>query len=129
MSRRMNHSVLVKKPVGDVLSPAANAAVQASKYAGRATGLLPVNVPDEPHAATDLKLLEAAGEVFADKGYRAATIREIIRRAQVNIAAVNYHYGDKQNLYAAVFRYARKCCEERFPLPGLPNSQSKHICL
>jgi AcrR family transcriptional regulator len=65
---------------------------------------------------TEHRLLEAAGEVFAEKGFRAATIRDIIRRARANIAAVNYHYGDKERLYAAVFRYARFCCQERYPL-------------
>jgi AcrR family transcriptional regulator len=52
------------------------------------------------------RLLEAAGEVFAERGYRDGTIQEICRRAGANIAAVNYHFRDKQSLYAEVFRYA-----------------------
>jgi AcrR family transcriptional regulator len=52
------------------------------------------------------RLLEAAGEVFAERGYRDGTIQEICRRAGANIAAVNYHFRDKQTLYAEVFRYA-----------------------
>ena len=41
------------------------------------------------------KLLDVAGRIFADRGYRAATIREICLAAGANVAAVNYHFGDK----------------------------------
>jgi len=55
-------------------------------------------------APTREKLLEAAGEVFAERGYYKATIREICRRAQANVAAVNYTFGDKLGLYTEVLR-------------------------
>lgn len=50
-------------------------------------------------AATRERLLETAGEIFAEKGFKGATIREIIDRAGVNIAAVNYYFRDKERLY------------------------------
>ncbi len=53
---------------------------------------------------TRWRLLQAATEVFAEVGYRAATTREISRRAEVNLAAIHYHFGDKAELYREVFR-------------------------
>ncbi len=52
------------------------------------------------------KLIDAAGNVFAERGLHAATIKEITERAGVNVAAVNYHFSDKFELYAAVVRHA-----------------------
>lgn len=52
------------------------------------------------------KLLTAAAAVFSEHGYEGATVREICRRAGVNLALVNYHFGDKQELYLEVIRHA-----------------------
>ena len=54
---------------------------------------------------TRRKLIDAAGEVFAERGLHAATLQEITARAGVNKAAVNYHFRDKLELYAAVVRH------------------------
>jgi AcrR family transcriptional regulator len=53
---------------------------------------------------TKRKLLEAAGEIFAEQGYERATIKDITDRAGVAIAAVNYHFSDKQELYYQVVK-------------------------
>ncbi|MBV8170466.1 MAG: CerR family C-terminal domain-containing protein [Candidatus Eremiobacteraeota bacterium] len=50
------------------------------------------------------RLLEAAAEIFAERGYYATTVRDISKRADANIAAVNYHFGDKLGLYTEVLR-------------------------
>lgn len=52
------------------------------------------------------QLLEAAGELFADKGFDRTTSREICARAGMNTAAVNYHFGGIDALYAAVLALA-----------------------
>src|SRR4051812_27892870 len=64
---------------------------------------------------TRRRLLDAAGEVFACKGFKNATVREICQQAAANVAAINYHFGDKERLYGEVLRYAHSCAMERHP--------------
>jgi AcrR family transcriptional regulator len=60
----------------------------------------------EDGAQTRQQLLEVAGRVFAERGYMNATSKEICELANANIAAVNYHFGGKDGLYAAVLEEA-----------------------
>ncbi len=63
--------------------------------------------------ATRERLLNAACEVFAERGYHGARLADICRRAKANIAAVNYHFGDKASLYVETWKHAfRKDLEE-----------------
>jgi AcrR family transcriptional regulator len=62
----------------------------------------------ERSAATRQRLLDAAAHVFAEDGFRGATIQRICRRAGANIAAAHYHFGGKAALYTAVFEYAEQ---------------------
>lgn len=78
--------------------------------------------PDVAQDKTRQRLLEAAGEVFADLGFRKTTVREICARAGANVAAVNYHFGDKETLYAEALRYAHGCAIIKYPPAlGLPD--------
>jgi AcrR family transcriptional regulator len=61
------------------------------------------------HDPTKVRLLEAAGEEFAEKGFELARVRAICERAGANLAAVNYHFGDKEQLYLEVLREAHRC--------------------
>ena len=66
---------------------------------------------------TKSRLLEGAGEEFAEKGFELARVRAICDRAGANLAAINYHFGDKEHLYVEVLREAHRCGldqEERF---------------
>lgn len=69
-------------------------------------------------SGTRERLLNAAGEVFADRGFRDATVRDICRAAGVNIAAVNYHFGDKVTLYREVIQNAGRAALEKYPIAG-----------
>jgi AcrR family transcriptional regulator len=66
---------------------------------------------------TRQRLLESAEEIFADKGFKAASIREICTKAGANIAAVNYHFRDKEQLYIETVKYAHRSCIEGEPFP------------
>ena len=48
------------------------------------------------------RLVEAATALFADRGFKKVTVREICRASRANVAAVNYHFSDKAGLYREV---------------------------
>jgi TetR/AcrR family transcriptional regulator, regulator of cefoperazone and chloramphenicol sensitivity len=80
---------------------------------------------DEPRQ----RLLDAAGQVFAEKGFKAATVKAITDRAGANIAAVNYYFRDKEGLYMETVKAA--CCgqSKQFPLPDWAPGTSPAIKL
>ena len=50
------------------------------------------------------RLLDAAEKLFCERGFHATSVRELTTEADCNIAAVNYHFGGKENLYREMFR-------------------------
>src|SRR5438067_941096 len=57
-------------------------------------------------AETRERLLKAAAQLFADRGFKKVTIRDICKAAKANVASVNYHFGDKSGLYREVLQLA-----------------------
>jgi TetR/AcrR family transcriptional regulator, regulator of cefoperazone and chloramphenicol sensitivity len=57
------------------------------------------------------KLLEVAGPIFAVRGYQTATIREICAAAGANVAAVNYHFGNKLGLYTELLQQSVRAAQ------------------
>jgi len=76
------------------------------------------------------RLLKAACGIFAEKGFRDATVAEICEAAEANIASVNYHFGDKEKLYDAVWHCAFTIATETYPVNGgLPENPTVEECL
>lgn len=61
---------------------------------------------------TRKRLLNSACEVFAQEGYKDAKVADICKRANANVASVNYYFSSKANLYAEAWRYAFQQFEE-----------------
>lgn len=51
------------------------------------------------------RILQVAEDIFAEQGYKAATTREIAKRAGVNIATIHYYWGSKDELWYAVIHH------------------------
>lgn len=68
--------------------------------------------------ATRRQLLISASEVFAVRGFQNATIAEICRKAKANIAAANYHFGNKETLYRESWRFAFERSMRTYPPDG-----------
>ncbi len=90
-----------------------------------------VEVADRGARARE-RLLDEASKVFAHKGYAAASTREICQQAGMNVAAINYHFGGKEELYREVLLVPMREISARwhgFDAPGLSLAQSLAMLL
>ena len=73
------------------------------------------------------RLLEAACELFSERGYHKATVAEICKRAGVNVAAINYYFNDKASLYVEAWKRAF----EKYPwldISDVSDPPEKQLC-
>lgn len=75
---------------------------------GSAAALSLVRTPKTSAASADTRqrLIESAAVLFAAEGFENVTVREICKASAANVAAINYHFGDKAGLYRAVITVA-----------------------
>lgn len=75
----------------------------------------PAHAAPAPEVRVDRKaaILLAAEKLFAQSGYHAVTIRQIASEADVPLALVNYYYGQKHELFEAIFAHWNATIEER----------------
>ncbi len=59
-----------------------------------------------PAEYTRQSIMKAAVQLFADKGYQGASVRDIVAKARVNQAAINYHFKGKDGLYLELLKTA-----------------------
>lgn len=74
---------------------------------------------------TRARIIEVAGELFAAQGFRGTTVRDICSQAGVNVAAVNYHFRDKERLYTEVLQHAHRHCSSRYPIVAAPGEPAE----
>jgi AcrR family transcriptional regulator len=92
-----------------------------SRLAGPTALAAPDEGPDVPR-----RLLEAASRLFADRGYDGTTVRDVVARASTNLNAVNYHFGSKEQLYAAVMKYQAELAEQAHPRNKARKAPASH---
>ena len=87
---------------------------------------------ESEHTKTKERILKIACEVFAKRGFRNTTVRDICQQAEVNVASVNYYFSSKEKLYEEVCKYAcgissQDGGDQRFKLDssGNPEEQLK----
>jgi len=80
-----------------------------------------------PHFSTKERILSAAEMLFAQFGFAGTSLRQVTSRADVNLAAVNYHFGSKENLVNEVFRRRMdEMSQARLEALAVARAQTEH---
>jgi AcrR family transcriptional regulator len=67
------------------------------------------------------RIFRTAGKIFSEKGFRKSSVREICQAAKVNVAAINYYFTNKENLYIEVVKYWQAIAFDKFPFDFAKN--------
>ena len=92
----------------------------STKELARQPEALPLRTGTPRSEKTRQHIIDAAGPLFAEKGYKATTVGEICRIAGVNQAAISFHFGGKEQLYLALVRYSYEYGLAQVPMPQWP---------
>lgn len=76
-----------------------------------------LNQEDSDHARD--RIMEAALDVFAERGYKATTVRSICAQAGVNVAAIQYYFGGKEALYRKALAFSFQQADRKYPQDAL----------
>jgi AcrR family transcriptional regulator len=79
--------------------------------------------------ATRQRVLEAAGPLFAERGFEATSVRDITDRVGTSPAAVNYHFRSKEHLYIETVKHAAEACNRLSPMPEWPSGVPAEVRL
>jgi AcrR family transcriptional regulator len=79
---------------------------------------------DELNQNVKERLLMAAGKIFAQKGFKKTSVREICQAADVNVASINYYFSSKENLYFEVVKHWHDVAFNKFPLDYSKNESN-----
>ena len=69
----------------------------------------------EENEQTRDRILQAAVEIFAKRGFKAGTVRDICAQAGVNVASVNYYFQSKEALYREALAFSFKLADRKYP--------------
>lgn len=87
----------------------------------------------EDSKRTRKRIIEAAGELFAERGFSGVTVREIVKKGKTHLSALNYHFGSKDKLYRAVLLEACKSGSitktEQLFLASSPPEEALHLVI